>query len=44
MFRRHPWLPIVLAFAGLAAASAALVIVAERHKPQPVPLEHRLRP
>jgi hypothetical protein len=35
---------VVFAFAALVAASAALIVIAERHKPAPVPLEHGRRP
>lgn len=38
MFRNRLWLWVTLAFLALIAAWAVLIIVAERHKPEPVPI------
>ena len=38
LFRNRLWLYVTLAFLALIGAWAALIVVAERHKPEPVPL------
>ena len=37
---RHPWLLVVLAFVILLTAWTSLIVVAVKHQPEKVPLEH----
>lgn len=38
LFRNRLWLLVTLAFLGLIAAWTALIVVAQRHRPEPVPI------
>ena len=40
ILNRHPWLLVLLAFAVLLTAWTSLIVVAVKHQPEKVPLEH----
>ncbi len=38
MFRNRLWLWVTLAFLALIAAWAVLIVIAERNRPEPIPI------
>lgn len=41
VFSKRPWLFVVIAFLLLISAWAITIVIAERHRPVPVPLQAR---
>ena len=37
---RHPWFPFLLAFVALITAWSSMIVIALKHRPETVPLEH----
>lgn len=37
---RHPWFPFVLAFLALLGAWTSMIVIAVKHRPETIPLEH----
>jgi len=41
IFSKRPWLLVVVAFMALIGAWAVTIVIAERHRPTPVPINSR---